>query len=321
MPLIYLPPPPPPPPPKTWPRPPVRPGKRVVWVGPDGTEVPLTDGDAVTSMTGRAGFGRLVPDLVADRGATGAGLLQDYRDTPRLMTVPLHVHGTTPDAYLDVWRRLVATTRHRGPDGPRPGRIRVELPDGSWRDITAYYHAGLEMVEDELDDLIWSRSRHEVEFWAPDPYFQGPPVRMAWQLVADPRPFYPLYPVTVTSSSLGGVATITSPGDADSYPVWEIVGPGTPVVTNATTGQSWAFGEEVPAGEVVTVDCRPTDIAPETGLTAVDSQGTDWWGAFVGYPDLWLVPPGESQLEVGMVGATSESRLRLEFRPRYLAGW
>lgn len=304
-----------------WPRPERRPGKRVVWISPDGEEIPLTDGDAITTVTGRSGFGRVVPEIVETRGASGAALVQDYRDTPRLMTVPIHVHGSTPSEYLSTWRRLVAATQHRGAGRARPGRLRVELPDGSWREIAAYYHSGLEFDEDELDDLVWARSRHDVEFWAPDPHFQGPPIRYAWRLVAEPRPFYPIYPVTVSGSSLGGSAIISSPGDADAYPVWELVGPGTPVLTRTDTGQSWGFGVEIPAGVTVTVDCRPTDIAPDTGLTAVDDQGVDWWPNFAGWPELWLIPPGDTQFEVAMVGATAESRIRLAFQPRYLSGW
>lgn len=322
MPLIIIPPPVPPPPPRVWPKVPTPPGKRIVWVAPDGDEFPLSDGDPYISVTGRSGFGRVVPDLVTSTTAPGAARLDDYRDSPRLMRVPLVVADRTPEEYLAAHRALVASTRHRRPDEIAMGRVRVELPDGSWRHIRAVYHGGLDPHEDELDDLMWSRQAHDsLEFWAPEPHFEGPEISMSWRLAADPVPFYPLYPLRVASSQVGGSATITSPGDAASYPIWEITGPGTPVVSNETTGQSWAFGEEIPAGTTVTVDCRPPSVAPETGLTAVDQNGVDWWDRFVGFPTLWEIPPGETRLAAQMVGATPDTRLRLRFAPRYLAGW
>lgn len=322
MPLIIVPPPIPPDPPKVWPKVPVPPAKRFVWVSPDGDSFPLTDGDTYISVTGRSGFGRVVPELVTEGTASGAARLADYRDSPRLMRIPLVVEGDDPGAYLEAYRALVASTRHRRPGHVAMGRIRVELPSGQWREIPAVYHGGLDPQEDELDDLMWSRQDHpSLEFYAPDPYFVGPEQSLVWRLASERRAFFPIYPIRVASSQVGGDASITSPGDADSYPVWEITGPGTPVITNATTNQTWAFSEEVPPGETVTVDCRPPDIAPGTGLTAVDSSGADWWEAFEGFPDLWAIPPGRTRLVANMIGANADSRLRLSFRPRYLAGW
>ncbi|MFC9085363.1 phage tail family protein [Nocardiopsis dassonvillei] len=322
MPLIALAPPIPPDPPKTWPKIPDPPAKRILWISPDGREIPLTDGAGYTSITGRSGFGRVSPELVADATASGATRLADYRDSPRLMRIPLVIDGADPDAYLRAHRELVASTRHRRPGQVAMGAIRVELPDGSWRQIPAVYHAGLDPHEDVLDDLMWARQEHQdVEFYAPEPHFLGPPVSLAWRLAEAPRPFYPIYPLRLSSSQVGGSARIFSPGDADSYPVWEITGPGTPIMTSATTGQSWAFSEEVPEGTTVTVDCRPPSVAPETGLTAVDQDGVDWWWAFTGWPELWEIPPGEMVLSAQMTGATTASRIRLSFEPRYLSGW
>jgi len=322
VPLIIVAPPVPPVPPKVWPKVPVPPGKRIVWVSPEGQEFALTDGDSYTSVTGRSGFGRVEPDLVAEPTAPGATRLADYRDSPRLMRIPLVVAGQDPASYLAAHRALVASTRHRRPGHIAQGRIRVELPSGQWRDIAAVYHSGLDPHEDILDDLMWSRQEHaSLEFYAPEPHFLGPEESLSWRLASDPVPFYPLYPLRVASSQVGGAATITSPGDAESYPVWEVTGPGTPVITNTDTSETWAFGTEIPAGATVTVDCRPPSVAPETGLTALDSDGVDWWPAFTGFPTLWSIPPGQTRLAAQMIGATGDTRIRLTFRPRYLAGW
>jgi len=322
VPLIIVAPPVPVPPPRVWPKVAVPPGKRLVWISPDGEEFALSDGDSYTSVTGRAGFGRVVPDLVTEATAPGAARLADYRDSPRLMKVPLIVSGGDQDAYLAAHRALVASTRHRRPGRVAMGRIRVELPDGTWRHIGCVYHGGLDPLEDILDDLMWARQEHQaLEFWAPEPHFEGPEISLSWRLALDPVPFYPLYPLRLKASQVGGSATILSPGDAPSYPVWRVTGPGTPVITNVTTDQSWAFSEPVPEGVTVTVDCRPPSVAPQSGLSARDDVGGDWWDRFAGWPQLWDIPPGQTLLSAQMIGATPDTRLSVSFAPRYLAGW
>ncbi|WP_160051425.1 phage tail domain-containing protein [Nocardiopsis sp. FR26] len=321
MPLIHLVPEPPPPPPREWPKVPTPPAKSVVWVGPDGTTLRLDAGHYV-SVTGRAGFGAIIPDHITARTMSGAALMRDIRLTPRLMSVPLVVQGDTPEEYLAAYRALQRTLLHTDRGQLTPGTLRVEMPDGSAREIAAYYHGGLEPEERELDDMIWCRSEHpNLEFYAPDPAFQGPEVAQAWRIVAAPAAFYPIYPVRVTSSQLGGQATITNAGDLPAYPVWEIHGPGTPTISNTDTGESFGFTQALEAGQVLTVDTRPPDVEPVTGLTAIDSVGDDWWPYFDGLPDLWHLPAGTTQLEISISGATEDTRVHLTYRPRYLAGW
>lgn len=323
MPLLHIPPEPAPREPEGWPKVPTPPGKRIVWVSPDGTELLLSDGDPYINVTGRRGFGAVTPEHVTDRTMSGAALMRDVRVTPRVMNVPLLIQAGDQDTYLEAHRALVAATSHKRSSGRVvAGRIRVELPDGSYRQIDAYYQGGLDPSEDEIDDLIWSRQEHrDLEFYAPDPHFYGREVTQAWKIQIDARPFYPIYPIRVAPSQLGGNATFTNQGDADAYPVWEVTGPGTPVVTNVDTGETWGFGTALTEGESVTVDCRPPDIAPDTGLTAYDNTDVDWWPEFSGFPELFTLPPGETSLSISMTGATEDSKVRLTFAPRFRAGW
>lgn len=322
MPLIYIPPEPPAPPPKQWPKIPDPPGKALYWTGPDGVTHPLSGGRYV-SLTGRTGFGVIRPDHVTDATMSGAAWMRDIRATPRLMSVPLLVQGDTPAEYLTAYRALQASVIHNRGGVLAPGWLRVVLPDGQWREIAAYYHGGLDPVESELDDMMWARQEHpNLEFYAPDPAFVGEEIPLAWRIVAPAAAFYPIYPLRVVSSQLGGSATVTSPGDLDSYPVWTITGPGTPTVTNLSTGEEWGFTQEIGVGQTVTVDCRPPDLAPDTGLTATDQTGEDWWPHFSDPPpQLFHLPPGRTDIQIAMTGATDDTRVTLRYRPRYQAGW
>lgn len=321
MPLLYRPPTTDTPAP-SWPRVPVPPAKRIVWVGPDGSVHRLTDGAEYVSVTGRSGLGLVVPDLVTDRTMSGPALLRDHRPTPRVINIPLVVQGADQATYLAAHRALGASFRHKSGDTITPGRLRVELADGSWREIHAYYQGGLEPVESVLDDMMWLRQEHpNLEWYCPDPYFYGPEQNPSWRIVASGRAFYPIYPIKLNPSQFGGAAIVTNPGDADSYPVWEFVGPGTVTVTNTDTDEEFGFDASIPAGRTVTVDARPPDIEPETGLTATDDLGGDWWPNFDGLPSLFHLPPGVANLQITMTSATNDSLVRLRFAPRYQAGW
>jgi hypothetical protein len=292
-----------------------------VWIGPDGTVFRLDD-DPYTSLTGRTGFGPIRPEHVVERTMSGTALMRDVRLTPRVMTVPLLIQADTPSGYLSAYRALQASTIHKVRGSLVAGRMRVVLPDGSFREIPAYYQGGLDPVEDVLDDMLWSRQEHQdLEFYAPDPAFLGPGIPHAWQIVVAGRAFYPVYPLRLNPSQLGGTATVLNPGDLPAYPVWTITGPGTVTIANLDSGEQFGFSTELDPGQVVTVDTRPPDVAPDTGLTAVDDQGEDFWPHFDRLPDLFELPPGETRLALDLTSATEASRVDLVFTPRYQAGW
>lgn len=292
-----------------------------MWIAPDGTRLDLT-ADPYRSLTGRSGFGLPEQELTVDRFGDGEGTLRDIRVVPRVLGVPLLVVGSTQEEYLKAHRDLQLALRHRTPSGFRPGRLRVELPDGSAREISCYYQGGLNPQEEELDDLsACAQAYPNLEFQAPDPYFEGDEQAFSWRVESDHRPFYPIYPVTLVTGQVGGTTVVVNPGDAASPPVWTLTGPGTPVVTNTATGARWSFTRALEPGQRVTVDCRPVSSAPDTGLTAVDDSGVDWWPYLADWPHLFPMEPGSNPIRVAMPDATAESMVRVSFRPRYRAGW
>lgn len=300
--------------------------KAVTWTSAAGTVITLTDSaHGYVSTTGRTGFGPVDAQVVSDQMWDGSSLVRAHRVQPRVITVPLYVQGPDTATYLARLRALQATFRHP-PDPatglPVPGRITVLLPDGSQRSAGAYYQGGGTVTESDVDDVAatWC-SLPNLQFYAPVPTWEGAPVSRTWQLAAAGAGVPPLPPVLLGAGSVLGTATVTNPGDTDAYPVWTLTGPGMPTVTNLDTGQSFAFTSSVPAGTTVTVDCRPPEIAPATGLTAVDGSGTDWWPSLADYPDFWSLPPGLTNLSVSVSGATAASGVTVTFAPRYLAAW
>lgn len=300
-------------------------GKQITWTSPGGAVIDLTDSaGGYISTTGRTGFGPVDAQLVSDQMWDGSVLVRTHRQQPRVMTVPLYVMGPDSDSYVARLRALRATLRHPVDPGtglPVPGRIAVSLPDGSMRSIAAFYQSGATPTEDQVDDVAagWS-ALPNLSWYAPVPTFEGEVISKTWQLGGNAG-VPPMPPVLIGSGTVIGAGTITNPGDADAYPVWVISGPGTPVITNSDTGQSYAFTQAVPAGTTVTVDCRPVELAPSTGLTAIDDSGTDWWPYLEDWPDFWTLPPGVTNLNIQMQGSTAASSVTLSAVSRWLGAW
>lgn len=300
--------------------------KRLVWTDWRGNRFDLTgDISGYSSQVGRAGFGLVEREVIADRSVSGAAIVKNIRVTPRVLAVPLRIDGATVEEYLATLRALQASMRHpTDPDTgyPRPGTVTVELPDGTERSIPAYYQGGLSGTEDALDDLYALSSVFpSLEFYCPVPEWEGATQERVWPVVVQPTPFYPLYPLRLGSSQILASAAVDNFGDTDAFPIWEFTGPGTPVCGNADTGEQFSFTDPIPAGTTVVVDCRPHDVAPLTGLTVYDkATGEDWWPHLDDIA-LWPLPPERTNLTLSMAGATADSLIRLTWVLRYQAGW
>lgn len=308
------------PPPVIEPTTPTRQPKRVIWTDPAGRDFDLST-DGYSQLTGRFGFGVVEREVIVDRMPSGAGMLHAIRDTPRVLSMPLLISGTTTEEYLRRRRDLQEAFRHRRGGVDVPGRITVALPNGQRRSIAAYYHGGLDGEESFRDDLILRRQPFpELEFIALDPYWESEAIEIEWKQ-AEAGAFFPILPVNLAPSQVLGDTTADNIGDAPAYPVWEIDGPGTPTVRNVTTGQEWAFTVSIPTGRTVTVDTRPPEIAPETGLTAVDDLGEDYWPNFADFPQLWALEPGTNDLSLEVTAATVDTAVRMTATIRHQAGW
>jgi hypothetical protein len=300
--------------------------KHISWTSAAGASVDLTDSDGgYVSTTGRTGFGPVDAQIVSDTMWDGSVLVRTHRQQPRLMTIPLYVMGSDAETYRQRLGALRATLRHPADPAtglPVPGRITVSLPDASQRSIAAFYQGGANPAEDQVDDVAagWC-ALPNLQFYAPVPTFEGATVSRTWQLAPASAGVPPLPPVLLGSGAVIGASTVTNPGDTDAYPIWTITGPGTVTVTNSDTGQSYSFTQAISAGTVVTVDCRPVELAPSTGLTATDGSGTDWWPHLADYPNFWTLPPGNTNLAITVTGATAASRVTVKFAPRWLGAW
>ena len=290
--------------------------KRFTWTSAGGDVLDLSDGEGYTCMPGREGFGVVEREVAYDALPDGGGALRSIRDKVRVIALPLRVQGATQEEYTARLRRLQAAMRHPRRSGIEvPGLLTVALPDGSRRSISAYYNGGLSTTEDILDDFLLRMSTFpNFELLALDPYWAGGQMSGGWESSGGGA-FFGTMPRQLAASQVLGDVVVDLPGDADSYPIWTITGPGTPTITNVTTGRSFEFSTAVSSGRTVTVDTRPDR------LTVVDDLGADLYGSVASFPDFWPLEPGPNELTVELAGSTSASSVSFTADVRWQAGW
>lgn len=126
----------------------------------------------------------------------------------------------------------------------------------------------------------------------------------------------PFFPIVLSSSTISGVYQIEIRGDSNTWPVWEISGPGKDLlIQNITTGDRIFIEGEFT--ETVVVDTRPT---------VSDIYSSSWadgelWSRVDDDYVLFPLEPGLNQIRITMVNALPGSLIRLKYSETWLAGW
>lgn len=193
-----------------------------------------------------------------------------------------------------------------------PGTLIVTDENGVSRQLTCYYTGGLEGSEargTKLPDRWWKAAIHLM---APDPWWYGDTQIISVGLGA-PTLFFPIPPVTLSPGTVQGVFTVDlGDSDAPTYPVWTITGPGSALLlANQTTGRSIEINASLAAGETMTIDTRPGFQSVRRG------DGTNLMAALASDPAMWPLIEDINQVSASLTGATSASRIRGVYQPRY----
>jgi hypothetical protein len=284
------------------------------YVDPDGVTWPLgyTSGSGVYA-TACAGISGPQPSLTAVNLVGGGAIPQFYRTATRPIVVGVFVEADTQDAFmglLDRWARALWNERH---GDPAPGTLVVERPDGTARLIQVICTDGADQTDDAAGKSGLTWTTYSLTFQALDPLWADATPNVLEFKVYTAAGVPPMPPVDLAPQSLLGETLVTNEGDADTYPVWTIAGPGTPIVENLTTGRQFSL-DALTAGEVITVDTRPTLVS------AVDQDGNDAWPRLVASSprDLWPLVPGPNLLNLNLSGSGDGSMITLTYTRRWL---
>jgi len=275
------------------------------WIAPYGTVLPLSRPKRNWFTTkGIGGWGAVPVSRVDDPSARGGVVTRHVRDEPRSITWPLHVWGNTSDEFVARMREVVWAFTQTKMYGP--GVLRVSRPDGSAREISAYYEDGLGGDVGQG----WLSANPVLTLFCPNGFWQATTTTTVTRSYGVSVPFLAPYP-TVSSSQVLGNTQITNPGDADAWPTWLITGPASSIeATSSTTGESFEITYALDAGDTIAITTDPPTVRGPAGQPL--TSALTWPGA-----ELWPLKPRINNINFEVAGAGAGTSITLSWKPRY----
>lgn len=285
------------------------------WTGSDGQvwdlgtgDSPVPDAGRVKLARGASGFGLPKPSHWMRESPTidGAGWAGMHVG-PREVFMPVNIRGASSDGQLDLEAAFFA-----GVDAAEEGVLRATTHRGAWREIALRYDDGSDVAY-ELDPVLIKYGAYPLRFLAAQPYWCGDEIEWPIYYPSSTPSFFTGPPFRLAPSSVLGSATVTNPGDVETFATWRIDGP----FTSFSVGIGDALVSMTltkNAGQFVEIDMHRDQ------LTIVDENGADLRSvadevAFV------PIPKGTSELATTLIGAASGSAVTLTFTPRYRRAW
>jgi hypothetical protein len=201
----------------------------------------------------------------------------------------------------------------------KPGAWTVTQPSGETRTLTAVYDNDGGQEFDVIPSLTgWMN--YGIYLAAEQPFWAGTTISGAWA-AAPTTDFFggaskgPVF--HISSGSTFAKASLTNPGDVETWPVYTIVGPCT-----AATAGGVSVPFAVPDGKAVRIDTAPGPLS-QTALYGdwVDGQVVNTVDRTreLGAIDFTPVPAGgERPLSIDMTGA---GQIIAEITPLYFRAW
>lgn len=286
----------------------------LTYADPDGHAWRLTDRSSGVVATACAGISGPSPSVTSINLPGGGAIPRSYRPAARTITVGIFTEAGTQDDFLslqDRWARALWNERN---GNPAPGLLVVSRPDGSARQIPVMHVDGGDQSDDDSSKSGLTWSTYALTFAADDPLWSdAQPIELQFG-TSSAGGVPPMPPIVLAPPTLLGETRVTNAGDADSYPVWTIHGPGQPLLANSTTGRSFGLDVTLGSDEIVTVDTR------QGMQSAVDQDGDDRWSDLVKSSprDLWPLAPGLNELSLALAGSGEGSQVILSYTRRWL---
>lgn len=283
------------------------------WIDPSGTAWPLTNPDlGYFTLDAVTGLGATPINLTVDAAPRGGKTVRHIQPDSRTILWPLHMYGTSHVEFMQRYRALARAFTRTRREGP--GTLVVARPDGTEREIQAYYEQGFDNQPGQgflNDDVVLS-------LFCPDGYWRDRSALNQIRAYAVSGSHLNPYP-TISSSQVLGATTLSNPGEAEAYPVWTITGPATLItVSNVDTGEGFIIDPNATGiahgnlltGETVTVTTEPPAIRGPAGQV---------WTAALNWPGAVLFPidPGLTNVNFTVAGSGPGTSISLTFQPRY----
>lgn len=254
------------------------------------------------ALSGVVGLG--LPTITSQwsEGAGDGALYRGRRVRARDIDIPLDILGRDRDHLRELMSRLARVLAGKM-------RLVVTEPDGRqwYTDVVRTGGGGFVYGQ----DTIGVRDAQVViTVTAGDPYFTSTDVRtqVIGQAGSPPAFLGELVKLRIGSSSAIGSITIENDGDADTYPVWTVIGPGRDFEITSPNGERLRWEGTLAAGEVLTVDTRTASVT--------DGSGTNRYADLAAAPRFWSSPPGSQSITASLADTTSASQIVCSWQAR-----
>ncbi|WP_189041045.1 phage distal tail protein [Micromonospora sonchi] len=284
----------------------VDPGEYVpTWIGPAGDEWPLNPpGRELFTLNSVTGYGITPGEVVTRPRSWGGVTVTGVKIRQRTLTWPVRLRAQTHMEFLTKWRALAESFAATWHDGP--GLFRLTRPDGSAREVLAYYQSGWdgEPGQGQTEDTP------VLTLLCPDGFWRdSEPV--TWERRYGTNLDY-LNPFpSVSSGDVLGDTEMWNPGSVPVYPTWQITGPLTAITaTNHTTGETFTLTYALAPGEFINITTRPGRVTGPAGQMlggALTRPGSTLWG----------LRRGLNHLQFEASGGSEGTSVTLTFRPQY----
>jgi hypothetical protein len=214
------------------------------------------------------------------------------------------------NAYYSMLDKITHAFYNRRNMAPAFGTLSIQRPDGTTRQIQVYTTSGINTPEVGIHNTLYT-----FTLQTPDPFWYNVDVNQLLFAISNATGILPLLPIRFASGSVIGSVNILNTGGESTYPVWTLTGPGTPTLSNLTTGRSFALSSPVSAGHVVQIVTQPGRQSVVDTTTA-----TNIWDSLVlsSPRDLWPLVPGNNSVNILMAGSTLATTIGLSWRNRWL---
>lgn len=286
----------------------------VTYVDPDGAAWDWMDIDGVF-CTAMSGIGTPTPALGTLGLPSGGAIPQSYIPQQRAITVGLFASQPDQAAFLALQDRLARALWTVRAGQPAPGTLSLQRPDGTVRQLDVYVTAGADQADDDATKSGLTWTTFALTLTALDPYWRDSDPTTLTYAESTAAGIPPMPPIDLAPATVLGATAVDNSGDADAWPVWTITGPGTPVISNLTTGRVWSLKQALISTDVWTVN-----TAPDGQASVTDQDGNSQWAALAQSAprDLWPLVPGTNRLDLALAGAEVGSKIQLSYTRRWL---
>lgn len=314
------------------------------WIDPDGVEWPLSNTSESLgwfTIMGPSGWGAAPIEFATDSLPRGGESVRFIQSKPSTIQWPLEIFGRDHQEFVARYRRIsrafTLTTRRN-----RPGRLRVQRPDGTTREVEAYYADGLG-GENEQNHLF---ARPVISLYCPEGKWRAIAPTVALRTFTPttgggggggaPISFFSPF-ISLSSSKVVGsgapatetegvdeggdnedqsasLTTINNTGDVEAWPVWTVTGPMTQLrAWNVTLGTRFALTYNLADQQTITITTdRPSVRGPGDANL---SKHIDWFNP--AGTELWPLADGPNIVGLEVDGAGTNTSVQLSFVPRF----